>query len=169
MWDILFLLLWGAGLWLGIPWLGWGYGLLLLFPAIEDARSGYISDRWALLLLFCGGSLALTEGRGVEALISFLLTAAIYGLLYVISKKSLGEGDMVLAAAAAVWLSPVAALLALWLSAVCALVYVGALVTAGKYTREIRFAPFIALGGMIAYGLEQTVGLYPLLAGLSFG
>ncbi len=168
---LLCLLLWGLGLWLEIPWLPWCYGPLLLFPAIEDWRSGYISDGCSLLLFLCGLSLSWSGGFLWEGLLAAGLTVLIYGLLYVISRKSLGEGDILLAAAAAAWLSPVGALLSLWLSAMLALLYVGASAARGKFfiSMEIRFAPFIAMGGLVTYVLEKTMGLAPLFAWISFG
>ncbi len=166
---LLCLLLWGIGLWLEIPWLPWCYGLLLLPPAIEDGRSGYISDTWSLLLFLCGSTLAWVGGFLLEGLLAAGLTLLMYGILYLVSKKSLGEGDILLATAAAVWLSPAGALLSLWLSAMTALLYVGALAVTGRFSKEIRFAPCIAVGGVVTYGIENTVGLYSLLAGLSFG
>ena len=165
------LLLWAVGLGAGLSWLGWCYFLFLLGPAIEDGMSGYISDGWPVLLLFCGLSLDWQEGALWAGILSSLLTFLLYGLLYVISRKSMGEGDILLAAASAAWLTPAGSLLALWLSAMGALLYVGFLALWGKafLSMEIRFAPFIALGGAMTYGLEKTMGLYPLLAGLSSG
>ena len=165
------LLLWAVGLWAGFPYLLWCYFLLLLGPAVEDGMSGYISDAWPVLLLLCGLSLDWQEGALREGILSALLTFLLYGLLYVISRKSMGEGDILLAAASAAWLTPAGSLLALWLAAMGALLYVGILALWGKafLSMEIRFAPFIALGGAMTYGLEKTMGLYPLLAGLSSG
>ncbi len=163
------LLWWGIGLWQDISWLGWCYLAFLLPPAVEDAKSGYISDAWGILLFLCGSSLAWANGFLTEALLSFVLTASLYGFFYVISKKSVGEGDIFLAAAAAVWLSPAGALLSLWLSAMAALLYVAVQAARGTYAEEIRFAPFIAVGGMITYALEKTLELSALLAGLPLG
>ena len=169
--GVLFLLLWAFGLWLGAPGLSWCYGPLLLLPAIEDWRSGYISDGWSVLLFLCGVSLAWRGGFLVESLLAAGLTLLLYGLLYMISRKSLGEGDIFLATAAAAWLTPLGALLSLWLSAMSALLYVGALAALGKFSisMEIRFAPFIAMGGLVTYALEKTTGLAPLFAWISFG
>ena len=36
----------GVILALGGSWVRWGYFLFLLFPALEDARTGYVSDGW---------------------------------------------------------------------------------------------------------------------------
>lgn len=171
--EIFFLCLplWALALWLEAPGLSWCYGPLLLLPALEDWRSGYISDGWSVLLFLCGVSLAWRGGFLVESLSSAGLTLLIYGLLYGISRKSLGEGDLFLGAAAAAWLTPLGALLSLWLSAVCALLYVGALAALGKFSisMEIRFAPFIAMGGLVTYALEKTTGLGLLASWLSIG
>lgn len=141
------------------------YLLLLLLAALEDIRSGYISDRWAALLAASGLFFAWDTPAFAARLLAILMTLSIYTALYMISRKSLGTGDILLAAGAAAWLTPVGALLALWLSAILALASLALPLLQGKasLTMEIRFAPFIALGGIITYGLETTIGLSALL------
>lgn len=157
----------GVVLALGGSWVRWGYFLFLLFPALEDARTGYVSDGWALWLAL-GGMLTMIS-RG-EAL--YLATGAgmgaLYGLLYLISKKSLGLADVFLAAASSLWLLPVYGLLSLWLTSLAALLWCAFLFLRGRLGRrtEIRFVPFLAIGGALAYGVQETVGMAFLLASL---
>lgn len=157
----------GVVLALGGSWVRWGYFLFLLFPALEDARTGYVSDGWALWLAL-GGLLTMIS-RG-EAL--YLATGAgmgaLYGLLYLISKKSLGVADVFLAAASSLWLLPVYGLLFLWLTSLAALLWCAFLSLRGRLGRrtEIRFVPFLAIGGALAYGVQETVGMAFLLASL---
>lgn len=157
----------GVVLALGGSWVRWGYFLFLLFPALEDARTGYVSDGWALWLAL-GGLLTMIS-RG-EAL--YLATGAgmgaLYGLLYLISKKSLGLADVFLAAASSLWLLPVYGLLSLWLTSLAALLWCAFLFLRGRLGRrtEIRFVPFLAIGGALAYGVQETVGMAFLLASL---
>lgn len=157
----------GVVLALGGSWVRWGYFLFLLFPALEDARTGYVSDGWALWLAL--GGLLMMISRG-EAL--YLATGAgmgaLYGLLYLISKKSLGLADVFLAAASSLWLLPVYGLLSLWLTSLAALLWCAFLFLRGRLGRrtEIRFVPFLAIGGALAYGVQETVGMAFLLASL---
>lgn len=157
----------GVVLALGGSWVRWGYFLFLLFPALEDARTGYVSDGWALWLAL-GGLLTMIS-RG-EAL--YLATGAgmgaLYGLLYLISKKSLGLADVFLAAASSLWLLPVYGLLSLWLTSLAALLWCAFLFLRGRLGRrtEIRFVPFLAIGGALAYGVQETVGMAFFLASL---
>lgn len=157
----------GVVLALGGSWARWVYLLFLLFPALEDARTGYVSDGWALWLAL-GGLLTMIS-RG-EAL--YLATGAgigaLYGLLYLISKKSLGLADVFLAAASSLWLLPVYGLLSLWLTSLAALLWCAFLFLRGRLGRrtEIRFVPFLAIGGALAYGVQETVGMAFFLASL---
>lgn len=157
----------GVVLALGGSWARWVYLLFLLFPALEDARTGYVSDGWALWLAL--GGLLMMISRG-EAL--YLATGAgmgaLYGLLYLISKKSLGLADVFLAAASSLWLLPVYGLLSLWLTSLAAILWCAFLFLRGRLGRrtEIRFVPFLAIGGALAYGVQETVGMAFLLASL---
>lgn len=168
-WGVVAMLGLGFGviLALGGSWARWGYLLFLLFPALEDARTGYVSDGWALWLAL--GGLLMMISRG-EAL--YLATGAgmgaLYGLLYVISKKSLGLADVFLAAASSLWLLPVYGLLSLWLTSLAALLWCAFLFLRGRLGRrtEIRFVPFLAIGGALAYGVQETVGMAFLLVSL---
>ncbi len=135
--------------------------LLLLGPAIEDARSGYISDGWSLLLAASGIITSWQAGHGIESLASSIFLLALYGLLYVIKKDAAGMGDVIFSAAVSLWLTPVFAFLFLWLASVLALSWYGWVFLYERNTprKGVRFAPFLALGGGIAYGLQETVGL----------
>lgn len=168
-WGVLaaLILAFGVALALGGSWVRWGYFLFLLFPALEDARTGYVSDGWPLGLALCGLFTMISRG---EAL--YLATGAgmgaLYGLLYLISKKSLGLADVFLAAASSLWLLPMYGLLSLWLTSLAALLWCAFLLLRGRLGRrtEIRFVPFLAIGGALAYGVQETVGMAFLLASL---
>lgn len=157
----------GVALALGGSWARWVYLLFLLFPALEDARTGYVSDGWALWLALGGLLMMISRGE-----VLYLATGAgmgvLYGLLYLISKKSLGLADVFLAAASSLWLLPVYGLLSLWLTSLAALLWCAFLFLRGRLGRrtEIRFVPFLAIGGALAYGVQETVGMAFLLASL---
>lgn len=128
------------------------FGALLLGAAIEDWTSGYISDGWSLLLMAEGILFSLFEGNGTESALSFLVTAFVYGILYLAAPHSMGTGDIGLALGVSVWLMPWEAPLFIWLSAVLALLYLAIGFLMGvKMVKEVRFAPFIGMGGMILW------------------
>lgn len=157
----------GVILALGGSWARWVYLLFLLFPALEDARTGYVSDGWALWLAL-GGLLMMISRGEVLYLATGVGMGALYGLLYLISKKSLGLADVFLAAASSLWLLPVYGLLSLWLTSLAALLWCAFLFLRGRLGRrtEIRFVPFLAIGGALAYGVQETVGMAFLLTSL---
>ena len=158
----------GVILALGGSWARWVYLLFLLFPALEDARTGYVSDGWPLVLSVCGALLMLSRGAFLLCLLTGVGMGALYGLLYLISKRSLGLADVFLAAASSLWLLPMYGLLSLWLTSLAALLWCAFLLLRGRLGRrtEIRFAPFLAIGGALAYGVQETVGMASLLASL---
>ena len=168
-WSVLaaLVLAFGVALALGGSWARWVYLLFLLFPALEDARTGYVSDGWALWLAL-GGLLTMISRGEVLYLATGVGMGALYGLLYLISKKSLGLADVFLAAASSLWLLPVYGLLSLWLTSLAALLWCAFLLLRGRLGRrtEIRFVPFLAIGGALAYGVQETVGMAFLLASL---
>lgn len=157
----------GVVLALGGSWARWVYLLFLLFPALEDARTGYVSDGWALWLALGGLLMMISRGEALY-LATGVGMGALYGLLYLISKKSLGLADVFLAAASSLWLLPVYGLLSLWLTSLAALLWCAFLFLRGRLGRrtEIRFVPFLAIGGALAYGVQETVGMAFLLASL---
>lgn len=168
-WGVLaaLVLAFGVALALGGSWVCWGYFLFLLFPALEDARTGYVSDGWALWLALGGLLMMISRGK-VLYLATGAGMGALYGLLYLISKKSLGLADVFLAAASSLWLLPVYGLLSLWLTSLVALLWCAFLFLRGRLGRrtEIRFVPFLAIGGALAYGVQETVGMAFLLTSL---
>ena len=162
----------GFSLWVGMAFLSPVPFLLLLgLAALEDWDTGYISDGWSLLLAVTGLISAWARQDVAAGILSAALCFLVYFLLYMISRKSLGTGDILLSTAAAFWLAPVSCLFFIWLSAVTAALALGAAALAGGagIGREVRFGPFIALGGVAAYGLEKTGLLSVLTAWLLAG
>lgn len=168
-WSVLaaLVLAFGVALALGGSWARWVYLLFLLFPALEDARTGYVSDGWALWLAL-GGLLTMISRGEVLYLATGVGMGTLYGLLYLISRRSLGLADVFLAAASSLWLLPMYGLLSLWLTSLAALLWCAFLLLRGRLGRrtEIRFVPFLAIGGALAYGVQETVGMAFLLASL---
>ena len=169
-WGVLAALCLGFGgiLALGGSWVRWVYLLFLLFPSLEDARTGYVSDGWPLVLSVSGVLLMISREAFLPCLLTGAGMGALYGLLYLISQRSLGLADVFLAAASSLWLLPMYGLLSLWLTSLAALLWCAFLFLRGRLGRrtEIRFVPFLSIGGALAYGVQETVGLPSLLASL---
>lgn len=134
--------------------------LLLALAALEDWRTGYLSDGWSLLLAVTGFMTAFRWQGAGDSLLSAALVFTIYVVLYLVSKKSMGTGDLVLSTGAAFWLSPLTALLFIWFSALSALLFLAIPLLLGKKKAgdPVRFGPFIALGGVMAYGWQEIWG-----------
>ena len=131
---------------------------LLFFPALEDRRTGYISDGWSALLLLCGLLTSYEAGMINFAILSAALAGGVFFVLRLASGGGAGEGDIFLAAAIASWLSPVGTLGFLWAaSASCALFSLPLLISGRRSLDDgIRFAPFLAAGGIAAFFFEET-------------
>lgn len=151
-------LFYGTALHAGARFLSPAFFVLFLAGAgLEDGMTGYISDGWSLLLASFGLLTAILSGDFVLSVLSGALTAGIYGLLYFLSKKSMGTGDILLSTAAAFWLVPYSCLLFIWFSALSALFFTGIMMVLGKREARapVRFGPFMALGGVLAYGWQE--------------
>lgn len=129
-------------------WSGFCFFLLLLFPAAEDALSGYISDGWSLALAVPGVSRTLWL-FGWEPLWGMAAVLALLGVLYIASKGAMGDGDVFLGTAIASWFPGSLALLFLWTAfAAGGLIGAAALAAGRKSLKEgLPFGPFLAVAG----------------------
>lgn len=130
--------------------------ILLLPPAWEDWKTGYVSDHWSVFLTVAGLGHNIFYGRLPDGFISCVFVLSLYGFLFLLAKHAMGAGDIFLSGAAALWLAPVFVPLFLFVSAsAAALAGIAFLFFGGRSRREgIPFCPFIALGGVAAYGTE---------------
>lgn len=128
----------------------------LAFAALEDAATGWISDIWAVLIGVSGLVCALAGGQAVPALLSFLFILTVYGVLFLLCPEGLGEGDLFLSLAVSLWLSPEAAALFLLTASVLSLPEAILSLLAGS-RKGLRFGPYLALGGGIAFVVQETL------------
>lgn len=137
-------------------WSGLVFEALLVFPAAEDWRTGYISDAWSLVLFAGGAAHWLLLGRAED-----LATAAgIFILFFALARlRAAGEGDAYLAGAAALWLSWEEAAVFLWGAFVLGGLAGAVLVAAGgkRLSEGVPFAPCVAAAGGIAYGAGDAL------------
>ena len=130
--------------------------MLFLSPAWEDWKTGYVSDYWSVFLAAAGLGHNVFYSRLTDGFISCAFVLGLYGLLFLLTKHAMGAGDIFLSGAAALWLVPVSVPLFLFLSASSAAIAGIVLLFFGRMSRRegIPFCPFIALGGVAAYGAE---------------
>lgn len=130
--------------------------LLLLPPAWEDWKTGYVSDYWSVFLAAAGLGHNVFYSRLADGFLSCVFVLGLYGFLFLIAKHAMGAGDILLSGAAALWLVPGSVPLFLFLSASAAALAGMVLLFFGRISRRegIPFCPFIALGGVAAYGAE---------------
>lgn len=132
------------------------FALLLFPPAVEDWKTGYVSDYWSVFLAAAGLGHNVFYGRLADGFLSCAFVLGLYGFLFLMAKHAMGAGDILLSGAAALWLAPGSVPLFLFLSASAAALAGMVLLFFGRMSRRegIPFCPFIALGGVAAYGVE---------------
>lgn len=142
------------------------YGLLLLGPAMEDGKSGYISDDWSVLLATSGIITSWQQGHLLESFMTAGAFLVLYGLVFLWRREAVGMGDVLLSVTASLWLTPLFGLCFLWIASMAALLFYGFcfIFYQPLATKGVRFGPFLALGGVIAYGMQEIWGISLLYA-----
>ena len=74
--------------------------LLLLPPAWEDWKTGYVSDYWSVFLAAAGLGHNVFYSRLTDGFISCAFVLGLYGLLFLLAKHAMGAGDIFLSGAA---------------------------------------------------------------------
>ncbi len=142
-------------------------GLLCAMLAWIDIRDGIIPDWINLAIaglgfanaLLIGGSPAALEALGEGAVVGvvFWLLRRLYFSLRKI--QGLGLGDVKFLAAAGVWIGIAGLPVLLLIATVTALACAGLMQLAGRsLTKQtsMSFGPFLAVGLLFAYGLQQS-------------
>lgn len=124
---------------------------LLAGAALEDWRTGYISDGWSLAAGLFGAVRLFVSGSFLP-----LVSAAAVFFFFLCLRcfRCAGEGDGLLASAAALWMSPESCAVFLWTAFVLGGLAGAVFLISGKRKKEDRlpFAPFLCIAGGIAYG-----------------
>lgn len=138
-------------------WWQFLFWVLLLFPALEDWRTGYISDGWSLALgigavLYHGGMGTLDSAWGG------LLAGVLLWMVFRLYPQAIGEGDLWLGAAIGTWLSGWEALVCLWLAFVLgSAAGVCHILRGGSLKDEMAFGPFLCLSGIVTHLLGKDM------------
>ena len=145
-------------------------GLVL---AWTDLRQGIIPN-WLNLAIAFAGLARVAALEGVEAALvagseGILVGTMVWMLRWLYFRwrnvQGLGLGDVKLLAASAVWIGIAGIPVQLLVASLAALAAAGALRLAGysmMWRTSLPFGPFLALGLLAAFGLEQGGGLYAL-------
>lgn len=146
----------------GVPevWEGLVFLTLLLFPAMEDGETGYISDGWSLCI---GAAGILRMGiSGSDPVWGGAAAGFFLAGLYLWKPESLGEGDVWLGTAIGMWLTAGASLVFLWLSFVLGGLWGGTCLLMGWKRRadRIPFGPFLCVGGGAAYLFGERAAVW---------
>lgn len=128
--------------------------IILILIAAIDAKTKVINQR-LLLVLLLGSIFAVFASQEVSLISAFaamLLMFLILSLIYLVSKKALGWGDVKLCVCIAPYLGIEGAFTMLFAAMVlCGLISILLLLgSKAKRPSEIPFAPFVALGTIIA-------------------
>ena len=81
------------------------FAFLLFPPAVEDWKTGYVSDHWSVFLAAAGLGHNVFYSRLTDGFISCAFVLGMYGLLFLLAKHAMGAGDIFLSGAAALWLA----------------------------------------------------------------
>ena len=126
--------------------------VLLFLPAIEDSKTGYISD-WKTMLLAAFGCLHWFFFGQMTDLIASGLVFLFFGILFWMFRGAMGSGDVFLAAAISLWLTPPASVVFVWLS-----FFLGGfsgllliLFHVKQFRGALSFAPFLCASGGFSY------------------
>lgn len=138
----------------------------LLVVALTDARHYRIPNQVVAFLAVAGPLLNLwtRELAWWQVLAGAAVGAGILGALALLRRGGMGEGDIKLAAATGLYLGPGRQALAIFLAAALGTVVGGMLVLSGRKKRRdpIPFAPFLAVGTLVAYLWGDALWLFYL-------
>lgn len=137
--------------------------VLLIPAAFIDIDHGIIPDRLSITGIIIGLLLSPFTTGFTSSLSGALLFGGIFFLAALISRGGLGGGDIKLAAAIGAFTGWQGALLAFILSSLLGGIWGFILLLSKKANRKtaIKFGPFLALGGWVAYTWgTQIISLY---------
>lgn len=132
----------------------WLWLLLLGGAALEDARTGYISDGWSIAIGMSGLILSAARGEELLTLLSCMTMLSFLAILSLIWKEGMGEGDWYLLLAISTWLT-------LPLTILCVAISFWSALPEALYRfcshgeKTLRFAPYIAIGGGVAFVIQE--------------
>ena len=129
------------------------FAVALALLAWVDIRRQRLPLEPILVLMAIGLFGQAANGAALNALYGMAIGGAFFGFQYLISKgKWIGDGDVWLAMAMGAWLGWWGMLVALYAAYICGGIIALILLVSGVWKRgqTVPFAPFLALGGIVA-------------------
>ncbi|HPF16670.1 MAG TPA: prepilin peptidase, partial [Thermotogota bacterium] len=123
-----------------------GASLIVVFFIDLDTLT--ISDWNSVFVLIGGIFLVWARGTWFRDIITTLIVLGVMTLMYILSKKGIGVGDVILICAASFALGPFSAVFSVFLASLLGIVY--AVITKSSLKTKVPFGPFLAIGIYLA-------------------
>lgn len=130
----------------------------LAVQVYEDIKEGYLFDEVSLGLGVVGLGWAIYNGHFVDSCLGFGLALVVLGVLYYCADGGMGLGDVFLAAATGFWLGLWPTLVMIMVAFILGGLVAVVLLLMGKGRKTaVPFAPFLALGTLVAYWYGERI------------
>lgn len=133
-----------------------GASLIVVF--FTDLDTLTISDWNSLFVLIGGIFLVWSRGSWVRDLITALVVLGVMTLMYFLSKKGIGSGDVILMSAASLALGPFNAVFSIFIASLLGIIY--AIITGSNMKTKVPFGPFLAIGIYLALLIGEQVSMF---------
>ncbi len=133
-----------------------GASLIVVF--FTDLDTLTISDWNSIFIVIGGVFLVASRGTWIIDLITGLVALGFMTLMYFLSKKGIGSGDVILIGAASFALGPFNAVCSIFLASLFGIIY--ALITKSSMKTKVPFGPFLAIGIYLALLFGDHVSLF---------
>ncbi|MFP4461934.1 MAG: prepilin peptidase, partial [Thermotogota bacterium] len=133
-----------------------GASLIVVF--FTDLDTLTISDWNSVFVLIGGVFLVLSRGTWIRDIITALVVLGVMTLMYFLSKKGIGSGDVILMSAASLALGPFNAVFSIFLASLLGIIY--AIATGSNMKTKVPFGPFLAIGIYIALLIGEQCSMF---------
>lgn len=133
--------------------------VLLIPPTIEDIRERQIRNLYPFLIIFIKVvALIISKDKGVaiRSIVASLISLAIFGFCFLISKKGIGAGDVKLLVSIAFYLEIELFLRGLLYICLCSILFALILLATkkAKLKSQFPFIPFVFVGILVSTLME---------------
>ena len=133
-----------------------GASLIVVF--FTDLDTLTISDWNSLFVLIGGLFMVWSRGTWLRDIITALVVLGVMMLMYLLSKKGIGMGDVILMSAASLALGPFSAVFSIFLASLLGIFY--AIITKSSMKTRVPFGPFLAIGIYLALLFGEQVSMF---------
>jgi len=133
-----------------------GASLLVVF--FTDLDTLTISDWNSLFILIGGFFLVWSRGTWMRDFITALVVLSVMTLMYFLSKKGIGSGDVILICAASLALGPFSAVFSIFVASLLGIIY--GIITRSNMKTKVPFGPFLSIGIYLALIFGEQVSMF---------